>query len=346
MNKRMEKKQNLIRIITMFRRHGGLTQARLKEFTGLQASTVSYLVGDLKRSGILLDNGQEQQEGRVGKPGSALALNADFAVMLGLYVEDNRIVVYRIGMDGVTQHTEEIPLKTSDVKSVIIKTVEDQLSSASNIRGVGIAMKGIVYADGSIRSGYRRNVNGENMEWNFSGLLMDLQKEFPNIPIVAENDANCAAELFFHIRKMEVKTYAVYLMNWQPFGIGCGLMLDGKIHRGATGAAGEMFEHGNRYQNLSRQISLGEATVVTVAEAMVPHMLQTTYLLDPQMLVVAGNVFKEITEQAHEDVKRVFSRLPIPVEVACGDSLNPAKGAALLVTRKYLDELIEEVMKQ
>ena len=62
MNKRMEKKQNLIRIITMFRRHGGLTQARLKEFTGLQASTVSYLVGDLKRSGILLDNGQEQWE--------------------------------------------------------------------------------------------------------------------------------------------------------------------------------------------------------------------------------------------------------------------------------------------
>lgn len=345
-NKRTEKKQNLIKILTLFRRYRELTQARLKEFSGLQASTVSYLIGDLKRSGILMDAGQVQQEGRVGKPSSALRLNNDHAILLGLYVEDTHIVIYRIGVDGVTLHTDQVPLQSSDVKAAITRTVEDQLSAHTNIRGVGIAIKGIVYVDGSIRSGYRRDVDGKNMEWNFTGLHMDLQQKFPNIPIIVENDANCAAELFFHIKKMEVKTYAVYLINQQPFGIGCGLMLDGKIHRGARGAAGELFEKGDRFQNLSAQISRGEVTATAIAETILPHMMQTIFLLDLQMVVAAGNAFEELSAEDRMNVQNVFNAMPVPVEIADGDSLNPAKGAALLATRKYLDVLIEEVMKQ
>ena len=89
MNKRNEKKQNLTMIIEMLRRYGAMTQARLKEYCGLQASTVSYLVSDLKQYGVIKDSGAEiQQQPKIGKPGNVIELDNNDSQFLGMYVED------------------------------------------------------------------------------------------------------------------------------------------------------------------------------------------------------------------------------------------------------------------
>lgn len=346
MNKRTEKRQNLAQLLAVLRRYGPLTQARIKEYCGLQASTVSYLVNDLKGVGLIRTVGQELQEGKVGKPGNVICLNNEHASFLGLYVEDDWIDAYRIGIDGSTLSSAHVEFDGQSVKEAVISAVAANLEQFSQIRGVGIAIKGIVRRDGTIKSGWRHGSGTAKSFWNFTGLQDALAQNFPDIPIIVENDANCAAELYHYNVRREQKNLVLYLLNQIPFGIGCGLLLNGSIYRGSTGAAGEIFEKNAKFVEYVDLLKRGEATAERFLPAMLPHMLETVYLLDPECIVLAGSYFNDLTSDELEKLKTLWDGIPVPVVIAGGDArLNPAKGAALLVTDKYIEATIEEVMQ-
>ena len=85
MNKKTERKQNLRLIVEALQQLGPVAQIRLKEFCNLQASTVSYLINDLKQQNLVVDIGKEDTQGRVGKPGNMVGLNNREAAFLGMY---------------------------------------------------------------------------------------------------------------------------------------------------------------------------------------------------------------------------------------------------------------------
>ena len=346
MNKRTEKRQNLAQLLAVLRRYGPLTQARIKEYCGLQASTVSYLMNDLKRVGLTRVAGQELQEGKVGKPGNVMQLDNERASFLGLYVEDTWIDVYRIGIDGTTQETRHVEFDGASVKDAVIGAVETELSAYPQIQGAGIAIKGIVYNDGTIKSGWRRGRGDEKSFWNFTGLSAALGQAFPNIPVVVENDANCAAELYHYNVRREQKNLVLYLLNQIPFGIGCGLILNDAIYRGRSGAAGEIFEKDAKFLKCADDLQRGNATVEQFLPAILPHMNETAYLLEPECIVLAGSYLNKLSERELKSLEPLWDGMPVPVVVAGGEEhLNPAKGAALLVTDKFIETIIEEVMR-
>ena len=80
MNKQNERHNNLLRIIDVLRTRKVTTQAELKEICSLQASTVSYLINDLRTFNFIKDSGKAASSGRkVGKPGLAISLNNEAA---------------------------------------------------------------------------------------------------------------------------------------------------------------------------------------------------------------------------------------------------------------------------
>ena len=101
MNKQNERHNNLLRIIDVLRTRKVTTQAELKEICSLQASTVSYLINDLRTFNFIKDSGKASCSGRkVGKPGLAISLNNEAACFLGIYLIDNAVELFVYGLDG------------------------------------------------------------------------------------------------------------------------------------------------------------------------------------------------------------------------------------------------------
>ena len=345
MNKGMERKQNLLQIIEMLRRHGAMTQALLKGYCQLQASTVSYLVNDLKRIGLVVDSGRTQQEGRVGKPGVLVQLNNDQVSFLGIYAEDNQLDVYLIGVDGTQLAYEQIVFDQPSVEDTIFAAIRRKLAMYGQIKGVGIAVKAIVYKDGSIKSGKR--TDAAQGFWSFAGLSARLNEAFPGLVIAVENDANCAATLCQYRHVDQNQNLVVYLLNKAPFGLGCGLVMNGSIYQGHRGAAGEFFEKNTKLRELAESLTQEKDIVERFLPSILPHVLETAYLLDPQLVVLCGSYVDGLGQQYIQAIQRLFADVPAPVQIAAGaEALNPAKGAALLATNGYMLRLVEEVNKR
>lgn len=341
MNKRNEKKQNLTQVIEMLRRYGAMTQARLKDYCGLQASTVSYLVSNLKQSGIIRDSGVENQLRRIGKPGNLIKLDNNAAQFLGMYVEDTFIDIYLIGIDGKTIEEERFPLTEEPVKKTVIQCVKKKLIAVPQINGIGIAIKAIVYKDGTIRSAQRRGLNHKN--WSITGLQNELQIAYPQIPVVVENDANCAVELYNYICKREKKDIVLYLMNREPFGIGCGLLLDGSIYRGSRGAAGELHDADAHFSEIAKKGMESHEFLTEILESLKPYVMRTAAFLDPECFVFTGSCMNGFGPECEEIMTNITTVTSIPVVAESGEILNPAKGAALLVIDQFVQNLVNEV---
>ncbi|MEG2455081.1 MAG: ROK family transcriptional regulator [Oscillospiraceae bacterium] len=347
MNKKSERKQNLLQVIESMRRLGPMTQARLKECCGLQASTVSYLVNDLKQCNLIKDLGLAEQEGKVGKPGNLISLNNDCAAFLGVYVEDERLFSYLIGIDGTTVECDEHDFTDSAMEQTILEVIGNSLALHPQIRGVGITIKAIVYNDGTIKSGIRHRIGGEDSAWNFTNLSAALRGAFPAIPIIVENDANSAAEQYHYENKLENGNLVVYLLNHTPFGIGCGLMINGSIYRGHSGAAGEFFEKNTKIGEIARQSNSERDFIEKFLPQVMSHAMETAYLLDPECIVLTGSYFEHIEGESVAQIEQLFKGFPVPVVLACGEKrLNPAKGVALLSTNAYVADFVEEVIRR
>jgi predicted NBD/HSP70 family sugar kinase len=69
------------------------------------------------------------------------------------------------------------------------------------------------------------------------GFIGRLQREF-SVPLYVDNDANCLALAEYFAGCCEKYRYVLAVIIGT--GLGCGLVLDGKLYRGALGAAGEI----------------------------------------------------------------------------------------------------------
>lgn len=346
MNKQTERKQNLRKIVETLRLHGPVPQARLKEQCNLQASTVSYLVNDLRQKNLIVEVGKESTQGRVGKPGNMIGLNNQEATFLGIYVEDDCLYTYLVGIDGTTLGSDSVAYAPENVESMIYKTIGGQLAEHTNIRGIGIAIKAVVYKDGTIRSGSRNHTTAGESGWNLLDLPEHLRQAFPNIPIVVENDANSAAQLYRYEHKCD--DFVLYVLNDIPFGIGCGLVMDGNLYRGKQGAAGEFFLKNFNSQKAQQRFEQKACTLRNILSAILPHMLQTAYLLDTERFVLTGSLFAGISQEEVEKAETYLKEVPVPVVFDYGKTqcLNPGKGAALMAINRYIGDLLEEVAKR
>ena len=111
------------------------------------------------------------------------------------------------------------------------KVIESSGLDETKILGVGLVMPGLVDS--------RKGINYTNLVNKGSSLKKVLESKF-GFPVFVENIAKsiALAEYRFGLARNK-KNVLVISLNW---GIGLGLILDGKLHRGSTGFSGE-FSH-------------------------------------------------------------------------------------------------------
>jgi len=161
---------------------------------------------------------------------------ADFSIGVDLGGTNLRIAA----VDQSGTLLEKIPLTTQvsrgrdyvmDEMCAAIRSLAARLQPSGKLLGIGVGVPGMV----DQRTGYLRGC--PNLpDWSDTPVRAEIERRL-GTRVVFENDANAAAvgEMWLGAAR-EVRDLAIFTLGT---GVGGGLIIDGKIHHGVIGMAGE-----------------------------------------------------------------------------------------------------------
>ncbi|WP_411092564.1 ROK family protein [Streptomyces sp. 049-1] len=230
------RRRNLARVMHTVSAEGPLSRAAVASRIGLTRAAVSTLVDELIRSGLLEELGPERP-GRVGRPGSALAVSARGPAGIGAEVGVDHLAVCAVDLRGRVRSRAVrygsnrdssiepvIERLTALVRQVVAEAESEGLWPA----GLAVAVPGLVARDG------RTVVRAPNLDWHDADLGALLPAD---LPLTVDNEANfgALAELW-----LGDGTPRDFLHVSAEIGIGAGVVFDGRLLRGTRGFAGEL----------------------------------------------------------------------------------------------------------
>ena len=131
----------------------------------------------------------------------------------------------------IDQHRVESPAADAEAVEDAIAELVAELASRHDIRAVGIGAAGYVDAGRAVV------MFAPNIAWRDEDLGAEIHRRV-GLPVIVENDANAAAWGEFTFGAAE--DVDDMLMVTVGTGVGGGLVLGGKLYRGAFGAAAEI----------------------------------------------------------------------------------------------------------
>ncbi|NQU19364.1 ROK family transcriptional regulator [bacterium] len=233
-------KKNLS-ILDTIRRSGPISKTEISSFIGVNVVTVSNYVEEFLHQKLIFE--KELDVSRGGRRPVLLDLNNDSGCAIGIGFNLSSIIAVLVDMRGrlIFRIKRDKPQNKADaIVDSILKLIKDLLAQATEhkdkIKGIGVAIAGIVDSN---RETVRWPEKVDKTENTYSLIPLSLkdiiEKEF-NYPVCVDNDATmaCFGEQWLS-RDLEVKDL-LYMFS----GVGCGIMINGQIYRGASGCAGEM----------------------------------------------------------------------------------------------------------
>jgi predicted NBD/HSP70 family sugar kinase len=213
------------------------TRAELVELTGLARSTVAQRIDALLAQRLVIPAGSSASTG--GRPPKTFAFNRAAGVVLAadLGATHSRVAVTDLAGDVLAEGREDIAIAEGPepVLEWLERTFDDLLeesgSDRGSVRGVGVGVPGPV----EFRTG--TPVAPPIMPgWDGYGVSDHLRPIY-DAPVLVDNDVNIMA-LGEHWSRWRDTQHLLFVKVGT--GIGCGVITDGRIHRGAQGAAGDI----------------------------------------------------------------------------------------------------------
>ncbi len=148
-------------------------------------------------------------------------------VKMGLFQEDGTILDK---WEIVTRTENKGEAILPDIATAVFSKIEEKGIAKEDIIGLGIGVPAPINAEGIVK-------NTANLGWGYKEVTKEL-KELTGMKVAAGNDANVAAlgEMWLGGGKGCKNMIMVTLGT----GVGGGIIIDGKILVGATGAGGEI----------------------------------------------------------------------------------------------------------
>ncbi|MEU0092253.1 ROK family transcriptional regulator [Kribbella sp. NPDC006257] len=211
-------------------RGGLVSRTELAKRTGLSLPTVSEIVGELLANGVVEERETASSGG--GRRPVLLGLKADAGYVIGIKLTETRVIAVLTDLNaGIVERATE-NVTANDVGTVVRIVAKAVRSLKANrlVYGVGVGVAGVIdRATGMVR-------HGTYSDWHDVDLAGLLEKKL-GLPVVVDNDVNTlvASEQWFGAGR-GVSDVAVVSIGR---GIGLGMVLDGRLYRGAGGGAGE-----------------------------------------------------------------------------------------------------------
>jgi len=209
------------------------SRANLAKRLGVSASTAGL------RIQVLIDQGyvHEVEDGqpRGGRPPRRLMLRPDWGQVIAVDLGSQHATIGQFDMGGrLIEEWESMPIQIDAGPDIILKwvgeAIENQGSPPDQLRGVALGVPGPVHVNKS------RVVSPSRMPgWHGVNLRVHMTHYGPKVSVLADNDANLAA---LGEQDADPVDHMVYVKAGR--GIGCGVIVDGRLHRGSVGAAGDI----------------------------------------------------------------------------------------------------------
>ncbi|WP_405141248.1 ROK family transcriptional regulator [Sphaerisporangium sp. NBC_01403] len=218
------------------------SRADIAEATGLHRATVSNLMAELLDRRLVREVGIEHA-GAVGRPPRAVALHGAHVGALGMEINVDYISVHGSDLSGRALVERRVGFDTMGsgpdrslrrLGMVAREAIEAMKRAGAVPAGIGVAVPALVdVARGVVTF-------APNLHWRDLPLAARLSDTLGplGIPVMVDNDANLAA-LAEHTSGVAAGTpHLVYLTG--EVGVGGGLIVDGRLLRGADGFSGEV----------------------------------------------------------------------------------------------------------
>ncbi|WP_274558505.1 ROK family transcriptional regulator [Streptomyces spiramyceticus] len=218
--------------------HGPLSRTKIGKLTGLSKPTASQLLARLESAGLVVATGTS--EGRPGPNAQLYAVNARAAHVAALDVTPERILAAVADVTGETVGQFALPTPGRRAAESVVVQVTEALDGAvkaaglvrSDVHRVVVATPG-AFDPGTGRLRYASHLPG----WHSPTLLDELAAALP-MPVEYENDVNLAAVA--EQRLGAARGHQDFVLLWNEGGLGAALVINGQLHRGWTGGAGEV----------------------------------------------------------------------------------------------------------
>lgn len=228
---------NRSRVLQAFCDHGPLSRADLAKMAGTTRATIGNIVQNLLDGG-LVEEGEPQLEGRVGKPArplwftrsaglSAVAVVGAGTLEAALVNARGDVLAHRTAtFNAIDRSGTAVRIAVLDALSATIDTADGPLL------GIGIAIPGICDPEAGRIIG-----SGQVPGLPQSGLVEAITARWA-LPVVVDNDSRAQAlgEKWFGDGR-GVTTYASVQTG---HGLGVGLVIGGAVYRGDDGQNGEL----------------------------------------------------------------------------------------------------------
>jgi hypothetical protein len=314
MNQQDQKNHNQLEILCALRAQDGVSQAEISSLLGLQPSTVSNLMGEIRSAGMVRTVAKGSSGSTGGKKADLLSLDPEYGCFGGFYLQNGvltcKVLDFQEGIleEGRIGASFLEGAQMADALSQAIKRHRDHFP---RYRGVGIAVSSIVTHTGDI-------VPSSFFKGSFPHILGTLREQYPELAIVAENDANSLVYYDYIKSRRSCANILHLLVRENPFTIGAGLILDGRIYRGKSGAAGEIPE--------------GIIDGADHADAVLRLVQSIRQFLDLEIVYVSAAQGSELANALHQ----------LPVEqdapaVLIGNNAHAVNGAAMLAMQMHIE---------
>lgn len=223
------------RVLALIASGQGTTRTELAEMLGASPSTISLTVGQLVERGLVTEQGTRASTG--GRPRKVLRIGArnEFAVAADLGSKHARIGVVLPG--GELTDVTTVPLVIAEGPEEALPRLAQTLEELAErhgrdlLRGVGCSLPGPV----DVQAG-AVTLPSRMPGWHRFPVASWLRERF-GVPAAVDNDANCMAVGEHAVQPAERRQSIMVKIG---SAIGTGIIADGKLYRGATGAAGDI----------------------------------------------------------------------------------------------------------
>lgn len=370
------RRRNLSRVMHTIAADGPMSRAAVSSRIGLTRAAVSTLVDELIRAGLLEELGPERP-GRVGRPGSALAVSGRGPAGVGAEVGVDHLAVCAVDLRGevraravrrVGNRGRAPGPVIADLTALVEQVVGQAERAGLRPAGLTVAVPGLVARDSNTV------VRAPNLDWH--GIdLGALLPPLPRLRVANEANLGALAELWLGDR---VPGDFVHVSA--EIGIGAAVVVDGRLLRGTRGFAGELghvpvypdgppcacggrgcLEQFAGEEAVLRAAGLdpGEGRVGLLAElaasgdgrvrgalhaagtAMGIALTGTVNLLDPQCVVLGGALSQLapwLLPSLRAELERRTAGPACGIAVSLLGSEGPLLGAAHSVVRAVLDD--------
>jgi predicted NBD/HSP70 family sugar kinase/biotin operon repressor len=228
-------------LLDLLREHGVLSQADIARRTGLSRTTVSTLVSELRQMGLIVDAAAPTaRAGSQGRPPTLIGLDDSAGVAVGIDLDPGqvRVAVANLAHSVLSECVRELdpgdePATALDAAAGVVTEALGR-AGVERARVIGAAMCLPVPIDRR-----RGTVGSASALASWRGLpVVEGMRDRLDFPVELDDDASLAALAETTWGAARGCANVIYVKY--STAIRCGLVLDGRLFRGAHGIAGEV----------------------------------------------------------------------------------------------------------